>query len=189
MRSVRGCTLTAVTNALDVRLAVARIARALARIDEDLVGYEPYENVVREPLPAQDVRAALESVAPSFRAPLIALYEACDGIDAMNVNIGYHVRPLSEVVDQSPNPFEPVRLRTAGDAIKAFGSDGGGGLFALNERGEVLYLDHGSIEDGVFGDTPRSCRRVATDIAEFMERVSADANAFVARKPGHRYMV
>ena len=75
--------------------------------------------------------------------------------------------------------------------VYVFGSDGGGGRFALGlEDGAVYYLpSSGEVRDGVFRETNAAVvRRLAPDVIGCLERLLSDIEAFTRGVEGHVFL-
>lgn len=120
------------------------------------------------------------------------LYEVCDGLSAPDIYVGYFLDRAARVCSVRERG-EPTRIEGRQTApITVFGSDGGGGRFALcHADNSVLYLPSGgSVEQGAYHeDSMVESRRVGDDLAGFLDRLASDIAAFVANKVSHRYMV
>lgn len=167
---------------------VASDLEALKDLD---LGYPLGENAIRFPGDEISLRKLLESsVAPAAR-DFIEFYRRCDGLNLPDVHVGYFLHPLRLVLDSEVRG-EPVRISGVGSGeILTFGSDGGGGKFALrrNAAGEVLYLAAGAVHSGVF-DGERTPARVLSDsFSGFLAMLGADIRAFVEGRSPWRYLV
>ena len=128
----------------------------------------------------------------SVPAGLVQLYTAFDGISLSDVHVGYFIDPARRVASAAQRG-EPTQIEGAYPrAIHVFGSDGGGGRFALDtENGAVYYLPtSGAVRDGVFfEDDVVRVRRMAGSLMEFLQLMRADIEAFVRGDANHEYMV
>lgn len=122
---------------------------------------------------------------------LRALYAVCDGLSLPDVHAGYFVDRAARVKSNASRG-EPTTVSDLPQKhVVVFGSDGGGGRFAIEqENGVVLYLPAGGVvKDGVFIQDPQvHVRRVAHSMLEFLYRLSDDVEAFSAQREGHRYL-
>jgi hypothetical protein len=160
-----------------------REVRALldALTEQDL-GYELGTNEVRPP-------GAVGAAVPE---PLRELYAALDGVSMPDVHVGYFIDTAQRIMSAAVRG-EPIQI--VGDSerpIQVFGSDGGGGRFAVaSDDGAVHYLpSSGAVRGGrYFEDQLVQSRRVAGSVCEFMDRLKADVRAFVNGDEHHRYLV
>lgn len=166
----------------DIKEWIKAVRSTLANLASQDFGYPLGVNEVRE-----------RSAVPHAGLPLKleALYGAFDGVSLPNVHVGYFIDPASRVVSAAERG-EPTLVE--GDrpiTIHVFGSDGGGGRFALGMNdGAVYYLpSSGAVEDGKFLESPtaRVCQ-VATSVSGFLERLRMDIEAFVRDDIEHEYM-
>ena len=143
------------------------------------------------PLGVNEVRppAAELNAVP---ADLVELYAAFDGMSLPDVHVGYFIDSAHRVASAAQRG-EPTRIHGAYPrSIHVFGSDGGGGRFALDiENGAIYYLpSSGSVRDGVFfEDDVVHVHRIAGSILEFLRLLKADIAAFVRGDEIHKYMV
>ena len=88
---------------------------------------------------------------------------------------------------------EPVRVLdiTGSVPVLVFGSDGGGGRFALQLDGpdKVLYLPVGAVNDSTFDGIQTPVKDLASDFWSFLRLLLADVSAFVDEPPNWRYLV
>lgn len=141
--------------------------------------------------------AGTNEVRPPVEAPagvpegLRAMYAACDGASLPDLHVGYFIDTSARAATAAERG-EPIRIEgQVSTRVHVFGSDGGGGRFALGEDGAVYYLPSGGlVEDGVFfEDSHAKARIVGQSLDRFLDRVSQDADAFVTGRTGHRYLV
>jgi hypothetical protein len=119
------------------------------------------------------------------------MYLVLDGLTMPDVHNGYFIDTAARVVDAATRGL-PTRI--AGDPqrdVQVFGSDGGGGLFALSTGGEVIYLQSdGVVDGGVFRESENvRARRIAVSVSEFLDLLLCDVRAFVTEKEHHRYLI
>ena len=147
------------------------------------VGYEPDANQV---LPVFTSQAPVPE-------PLRPFYAACNGVSLPDVFVGYFIDTRERVAAAAARG-EPVRIVGFLERpIHVFGTDGGGGRFALDtDDGSIYYLaSSGGLEDGRYiaeKDFGRP-RRVAGSVSEFFELLKDDVRAFVRGERAHRYLV
>jgi hypothetical protein len=160
---------------------LGQVRAALAELASVDLGYPLGANVVRE-------RSTAE--LPDLPSPLDALYRAIDGVSLPDVHVGYFIDPADRVASAAERG-EPTLIE--GDrpiAIHVFGSDGGGGRFALGlSDGAVYYLpSSGAVKEGRYlEDTASPVRQVAVSVSDFLDRLKADIEAFI-RGDKHDYM-
>jgi hypothetical protein len=142
------------------------------------------------PLGVNEVRSASSSRA-DLPHDLTPLYAVCDGVSLPDVHIGYFIDTAvrsSSAADRG----EPTRIDGIhSTAIHVFGSDGGGGRFAVGTTdGTVYYLpSSGAVRDGVFFEGKvMKARRVAGSLLDFLWLLSADVEAFIQGREDHVYI-
>ena len=125
-------------------------------------------------------------------APLRELYGACDGLSAPDVHVGYFIDPASRVASavQRGEPVLVAGVRSY--PVHVFGSDGGGGRFAVGlEDAAVYYLpSSGAVDERKFIENSASpVRRIAASVDDFLRRLRDDVHAFVQGDDAHEYLV
>jgi len=124
-------------------------------------------------------------------SPLVEFYTHCDGVDLPDVHNGYFIHRL-ELITRSLVNGEPTRVQnnTSTSNILVFGSDGGGGRFAIvtDAPHEILYLPTGAVHDAIFDCTTVPCTVLSADFMGFLKRLLADVEAFIERRDDWDYM-
>lgn len=162
---------------------LAAIRADLASLALQDFGYPLGTNEVRErsllqhgPLPVQ----------------LDILYDAFDGLSLPDVHVGYFIDSVSRAGTASQRG-EPTALANDQQLqVHVFGSDGGGGRFAVGlNDGAVYYLpSSGAVREGNFHeDINAHVRRVAASVSDFLIRLREDIHAFVEGNNEHEFMV
>jgi hypothetical protein len=119
---------------------------------------------------------------------LLCFYGLADGLALPDVHVGFFLHSLSHIL---AGPSRGVPKTVSGpiaDQIMVFGSDGGGGLFALAKDGTVLYLPTGAVRQGVFDGNGATVRQVADGFDSFLARLIADIRAFAKQSPDWKYL-
>ena len=176
---------------MDVVDWTTRMAAALKALADIDLGYPQDENRIN---PASD-EALLERLAAVAglgpQSALMSFYRRCGGASLPDVHVGYFVHS-PELVLRGLERGEPRRL-TGPQArpILVFGSDGGGGRFALGADGDgdVLYLGEGAVHDGVFDGVGGENRLVNTSLDAFLTGLLDDTEAFVRGDADWVYLV
>lgn len=177
----------------DIRTKVEEIRESIDRLDESQFDYAIGVNEVRLPPDASAGGSAPpghDNDGPGLR-DLWRFYAACDGFDMPDLHVGYFVDPLRRVRTATERG-EPRRIEPGGLAVQVFGSDGGGGRFAIGTAdGRVYYLpSSGAVHDGTFReDATVKIRPLAPSLLGFLERLHFDIEAFVEGRAGHVFMV
>jgi hypothetical protein len=131
--------------------------------------------------------ASTNAVLPEALRPL---YAVCGGVSLPDVWNAYFVHSADKL---ALNKKRGLPTRIAGTPpidIEVFGSDGGGGTFAVATDGAVYYLPSwGVVENNVYtGDDIRGARRISSSVIGFLQRLLADVEAFVHQREGHVYI-
>jgi hypothetical protein len=164
---------------------------AVEALRESDLGYPLSENVLGPPadpglLADLTSRARLDPLSP-----LVSLYRVCASVSLPDVHVGYFIHEPSLVL-KGLERGEPRRITgpLARDVV-VFGTDGGGGRFALGAGGEgaVLYLGEGAVHDAVFDGVHGTVRVLSPDLTAFRDRLLADVEAFVSGREDWEYML
>jgi hypothetical protein len=136
-------------------------------------------------LPPTTVRRSLPGV-------LHPLYEVCDGVSLPDVHVGYFIDPNARVAS-SFERGEPncIKSDSANIDVCVFGSDGGGGRFAvvIDDRSVVYLPSSGAVRNGVYyEDSTSKPSRISDSVLAFLLRLNADVSAFICGEDGHPYM-
>jgi hypothetical protein len=161
--------------------------RRLIRILEPMdFGYPVGENEIRPP----------KKLKRAIPRELVPLYAECDGPDLPDVRNGYFLSSTSHL-DLDGRKGERVRVSGRESfAICVFGTDGGGGRFALRlndgaiDGGAVYYLpSEGAVIRGTWEERGRiQAIPIAGDVMGFLERLADDVEAFARRDEDHKYL-
>ena len=129
------------------------------------------------------------AVMPEALRPL---YAVCNGASMEDVWNGYFIHSADEL---ALNKQRGLPTRIAGTPpieIEVFGSDGGGGSYALGTvDGAVYYLPSwgGAVENNVYvADDRMGTPRISASVIGFLQRLLADVEAFVHQREGHVYI-
>lgn len=160
--------------------SVRRIEELLGELAAQDFGY---------PLGKNEVRSPPEAVK-GLPAALVPLYKICNGLSMPDVHVGYFIDSADRVASARERGEPTLTTDAPHTSIHVFGSDGGGGRFAIRlNDGAIYYLPSGgAVRDGVFDDCGQGSERVAETLNEFLCRLSDDVAAFVHEKEGHGYM-
>lgn len=143
------------------------------------------------PLDANEIREPPVAILFDVPPQLEDLYRIFDGASLPDVHVGYFIDEAGRVAS-APQRGEPSVV--AGDPdvpIHVFGSDGGGGRFAIGvSDGAVYYLpSSGAVREGRYIQDDRSpVRQVAPNVGGFLSRLQEDIHAFVHGETSHEYM-
>lgn len=165
-----------------------RLQNALGKLRRIDFGYPLGENVIR-PLPSgRDARSILEE--ENIHSPdLASFYGSCDGVSLPDVQNGYFLMSLLELVDGLREKEPRTVVGRVSGSMVVFGWTGGGQRFALMlEGGSIWWLGNGLVEDRVFYSEEGNARKIASDLPGFLLRLAEDAEAFVADEQGHSFI-
>jgi hypothetical protein len=123
----------------------------LMRNFEDGFGYPPGENRLYRATLERGRSAAEALAALGAPAELINFYQEIDQLSMPDVKNGFFVHSCEDVVNGMKGE-QPTRLTGyIDDKIVVFGSDGGGGLFALSStNGQVYRLSGGASVGSIY---------------------------------------
>ncbi|MBO9613705.1 MAG: hypothetical protein J7619_13475 [Dyadobacter sp.] len=163
------------------------VEQMLKSISSDFLGYKPTGNCINQTPQFRNVTVG------KLPSEMQVFYGFCDGVDMPDVHVGYFIHSLSWI-EKSHLKGEPFRIASYPHEIVVFGSDGGGGRFALGGETsqEILYLpSSGGIHNGVFRYLSKSEApyRVAKDWMQFMEVLRSDLRAFLLRDETWKFMI
>jgi hypothetical protein len=164
----------------DLAAILGAVRSDLAMIAQQDFGY---------PLGTNELRPPAAHVPNTMPAALHALYRACDGLSLPDVHIGYFL-DTAERAATAAQRGEPTQV--AGAPVHVFGSDGGGGRFALGLQDAAVYClpSSGAVRGGHFiDDADAPAHKLAANVRELLERLAADVHAFAIDDGAHRYVV
>lgn len=159
---------------LDFGIWATEMSASLRRFEaqfEDRHGYqvEPGSNIVTRS-GVSVPWAPLENVP----RPLIRFYDVVGQASLMDVHVGYAIHPATALVGRGKLAY-PGWVEVDGEVndVVTFGSDGGGGLFAMvrdNER--IVHLPPSDIRDRTWSARPDvRPRDIAVDLDTFLRRL------------------
>lgn len=100
---------------------------------------------------------------------VVEFYSVVAEVSVPDIGNGYFLHSVQHIVDNDVADIRRLSGQTSDDVL-AFGSDGGGGRFAVSlSRGLVYHLRSGQLTDGVFTCSDGLCREVAPDFNAFLE--------------------
>lgn len=179
------------SSTVDVKSWISETHGLLAQLGQLDLGFPQGDNVVR---PAPSLEALDLLVAQAYierSSPLVAFLQECNGLSFPDVHVGYFIHSVEQMLHgfRSGEPRQVSGNEPL--TVLVFGSDGGGGRFALQVQGgcAVFYLPVGAVRDGVFDGKHTAIRRLAPDFPEFLRLLLADLRAFVEDRPAWQYMV
>ncbi|MFC6566037.1 SMI1/KNR4 family protein [Actinoplanes utahensis] len=158
----------------------AGLAGLLGRF-EARFGFPPEEHEVAGPVSEEQLAGLAELHGDGLPADLVTFHRVVAEVDLPDVENGYwiHSPPLP-----GEDPGHPRRL-TDGRRVVVFGSDGGGGLFALTAGpgSPVLRLAGGSFLGGAY-DADHAAP-VAADLQEFLTSLLREVTEAARKGDGH----
>jgi hypothetical protein len=159
---------------LDISVWATEMSASLRRFEaqlEDQYGYqvEPGSNIVT--LSGTSIPWAPLKNLPR---PLTRFYDVVAHASLMDVHIGYAIHPAT-TLSGGGDPAYPGRIEANGDIdeIVTFGSDGGGGLFAMvRDDGRIVHLPPSDVRERIWFARPDAhpCD-VAVDLDAFLRRL------------------
>jgi hypothetical protein len=176
---------------MDVRGWISEARGLLAQLSRIDLGFPQGDNMVRPAPGAEALDLLIDQAGFDRSSSLVAFLRECDGLSLSDVHVGYFIHSVEQIL-QGFRSGEPRQVSGVDPlTILVFGSDGGGGRFALQavEGDAVLYLPVGAVRDRVFDGSRTAIRTLAPDFPSFLRLLLADLRAFVEDKPGWRYMV
>lgn len=176
---------------MDILTWRARMETALEELRGIDLGYPQDENVLGPPADPAALAEFVSRAGLDSRSPLADFYRACSGVSLPDVHVGYFIHEPALVLG-GLGGGEPRRLTGPyAREVLVFGTDGGGGRFALGADGggEVLYLGEGAVHDAVFDGSDGQVQPLTPDLRAFLERLLADVEAFVNDEAVWEYMV
>lgn len=159
---------------------MSELASRIMRNFEPSFGYPPGDNVVvsADKSTAAETASALSRVG--VRSDLIDFYSLIERVALPDGGSGIFVHSAEDVLD-GVRGGQPTRITGfIHDEITVFGSDGGGGLFALSvSNGRVYRLDGGSLVGSTYDADEKGVRLVAASLSAFLEHVRDDVSSNV----------
>jgi hypothetical protein len=171
---------------------LSEVNKLIKRLNAIDFGYPSGGNVIHPPA-SEELLEALSTKAKVPKTSTLSLfYSRCNGVDLPDVHVGYFIHSI-ELVIRGIQSGEPLRiLQSSGETgIVIFGTDGGGGRFAmkLDESGEILYLPVGRVIDSTFDGQQTPARFIADDFLTFLERLNSAIAAFIDNDTDWKYLV
>jgi hypothetical protein len=158
-----------------------RLLSKFMRNFEGGYGYPPGENRLLEATSARG-RGAAEALS-SAGAPreLIDFYLKIDEVSMSDVDNGFFIHPYKDVIE-GIGGAQPTELTGfTSDRIIVFGSDGGGGLFAISlVDGRVYRLSGGSLIGSTYDADESGSAVVASGFWEFLDHLLSELAAAIA---------
>ena len=113
---------------------------------------------------------------------LVTYYQLSDGLELPDVRNGLFIHRV-DMIHRGILAGEPTEISgPGGGTVITFGSDGGGGRYAVRTGGEpeVLHLPVGRVKDSVFDGKRYPIRVLAQDFCGFLRIVEEDTSAFIS---------
>lgn len=168
-----------------IRSCIDELRTLLTHVRRLDLGYPLGTNEIRKIKP--QARKSVEH--RGLPRDLLELYAHCDGLSVEDVRVGYFVDRASRAATASDRG-EPIEVRPEGWAVVVFGSDGGGGRFALRLVDHaILHLGSGAVRAGVFYDSGGLVRVLAPSVSAFVCRLRDDVEAFVDNRDDWEFMI
>ena len=145
---------------------MSRLADAVMQTFESTFGYPPGDHIVVEADAETGQHAVRELTAAGIGGDLLDFYAKVVQVSFPDVENGFFIHSVENIVEGG----HPTKLTgAANDEITVFGSDGGGGLFALNAAGDKVYrLAGGSLVGPVYEVDESGLDIVASNFESFL---------------------
>lgn len=176
---------------MDTTQWINEVNLLLKKMNQVGFNYPLGDNIVRSPGNKTLLPHLMTISGLASSSPFISFFEQCDGLNLPDVYVGYYIHTLEGILRGIENG-EPVRISEPIDCkIIVFGSDGGGGRFAMrvDEHNEVLYLPVGAVYHGTFDGQTRHIKLLSDDFIGFLKRLKSDIKSFIENEKGWEYMV
>ncbi|MBC9731494.1 hypothetical protein [Streptomyces sp. TRM68367] len=142
---------------------------------EETYGYPPddHEVIAVSPGDEAEVRRRLEDANVS--GDLVDLYSQLETVSLPDLENGYFIHSADELLE-GMRGGQPNRVVGAvEDSITVFGSDGGGGLFALNAAQDKVYrLSGGALVGAVYEVDPPGLEIVSDGLSGYLGFLEAE---------------
>ncbi|MET8045434.1 hypothetical protein ABZU25_31775 [Micromonospora sp. NPDC005215] len=134
---------------------------------ESRFGYPPGENVLVRVASEAESEGNLPPVAVGVSEDLLCFYGQVERLSLPDLDSGFFIHQFAEVV----NGEQPKILAgDVSDSIVVFGSDGGGGLFALSvTQGNVYSLSGGALIGDIYETEGHGVTIISRDLWGFLE--------------------
>lgn len=176
---------------MDLRSWKGRVTFAIAELEKLDLGYPLSGNLLHAPAGETGLKQLSEESLVSESSPLLAMYRQLDGLSLPDVHNGYFIHSV-ELVLRGLDGGEPRRITgELARPILVFGTDGGGGRFAIGADGdgEILHLGEGQVEDSVFDGADGRSRLISSSLGIFLEQLLEDTEAFIRGDEDWQFLV
>ncbi|MFJ8582119.1 hypothetical protein [Micromonospora sp. NPDC093277] len=137
-------------------------------------GYPPDENILVKADASSGTRVQ-ELAAVGVTGDLLDLYSCVEKVSLPDAGNGLFIHSAEDVAE-GVRGYQPTRLAGArSEDIVVFGSDGGGGLFAVSaDDGSVYRLGGGSLLGQVYETDESGLIKIASDLWGFLEYLRSE---------------
>ncbi|MET8956280.1 hypothetical protein [Streptomyces sp. NPDC004533] len=167
---------------------MARLANAFSAGFQAAQGYPPGEHEVRL-ISAEEGAAAVSLLVHAGAAEALHEYYAQLGSVVLpDLGSGIWIDDASSLVSQAKAGNYPKKLAGAiHDTVTVFGTDGGGGMYAVSHTsGGIYHLTLGALTGDSYDLDADGYRCTATDLRGFLEQLRTDlAGALLAQQAAH----
>lgn len=130
---------------------------------EQVYGYEAEGNRV------EPVRDGPVGALDDLPVDLVEFYTAVREVQLPDLNNGYFIHPVDFVLNSREHGTPMYAPEIVDGRIYVFGSDGGGGLFAIPSSGSPVYLlSSGPVNENVYQSMGAPPEEVSKDIEGFL---------------------
>lgn len=155
--------------------SMSKLTATLMSDFEARFGYPPDENVILTATPESGAESLQILSAIEAHSDLLDFYSRVEEVSLPDVANGFFISSAEAVVAGIDN-WQPVEIVGAFvDTIVVFGSDGGGGLFALNSTGEKVYhLTGGALVGSSYDADEAGAKVISADLWGFLEYLRSE---------------
>ncbi|MGP3952380.1 hypothetical protein [Streptomyces sp. 7N604] len=146
---------------------------------ESKFGYPPDVNAVE---PVSESESAVEAGAEGIPEDLAIFYGRVSRVSLPDLESGFFVHPLDLTLRGLRGDFPTQIVGSREDSVVVFGSDGGGGLFALSSTdGSTVYrLPPSRVEGSVYVEGGVPCEVVGSNLEDFLSMLERLVSSQVA---------
>ncbi|WP_425248151.1 hypothetical protein [Streptomyces sp. NEAU-NA10] len=167
---------------------MTRLADAFSASFEAAQGYPPGEHKACLASAEEGEAAVALLVHAGAAGALLEYYAQLGPVVLPDLGNGIWIDDASSLVSQTEAGNYPNRLTGAiDDTVTVFGTDGGGGMYAVSHTsGGAYHLTLGALTGDSYHLDPGGYRCAATDLRDFLEQLRTDlTEAVLAQRAAH----